>query len=74
MAAVLVLPVSPWKAWSLPGLAAPFGHGTSWAAPSPSKKHLVARGAWLAPHQSPPHSPDAALGWCSPVTLLAGCL
>lgn len=38
MAAVLVVLVSPWRAWSLPGLTAPFGRGTTWVAPSPSKE------------------------------------
>lgn len=42
MAGVLVVPVSPWRAWSLRGLTAPFGRGTSWATPFLSKK--VCRG------------------------------
>lgn len=38
MAALLVVPVSRWRRWSLPGLTAPFGSGTSWVAPFLSKK------------------------------------
>lgn len=47
MAAVLVLPVSPWGALSLPGLIAPFLLDTSWTAPSPPKK--VCRGSRAQP-------------------------
>lgn len=60
MAVVLVVPASLWRPWSPPGLTAPFGHDTSWAAPSPSKKARV--GWWgtaslAAGQPCPPLSP-----------------
>lgn len=51
---MLVVLVSLWRAWSPPGLTAPFGRGVSWASPSTSKKAHGASGTWPAPQQGSP--------------------